>query len=85
MLHHLDAPWQPAEVEQRDGRILRLGNKNEEAAIYRYVTEWYFDAYMSQALESKVRLIAHYVANLVIWGRASHSPCTRATSSWNGT
>jgi len=32
-LHHLDAPWQPAEVEQRDGRILRLGNKNEEAAI----------------------------------------------------
>ena len=38
-LHHLDAPWKPAEVEQREGRILRQGNENEEVAIYRYVTE----------------------------------------------
>ena len=38
-LHHLDAPWKPAEVEQREGRILRQGNDNEEVAIYRYVTE----------------------------------------------
>ena len=38
-LHHLDAPWKPAEVEQRDGRILRQGNENKEVAIYRYVTE----------------------------------------------
>jgi hypothetical protein len=45
-LHHLDAPWKPAEVEQRDGRILRQGNENEEVAIYRYVTEGSFDAYM---------------------------------------
>ena len=37
-LHHLDAPWKPAEVEQRDGRILRQGKRNEEVAIYRYVT-----------------------------------------------
>ena len=37
-LHHLDAPWKPAEVEQRDGRILRQGNTNAEVAIYRYVT-----------------------------------------------
>ena len=42
----LDAPWKPAEVEQRDGRILRQGNENEEVAIYRYVTEGSFDAYM---------------------------------------
>jgi len=45
-LHHLDAPWKPAEVEQRDGRILRQGNENKEVAIYRYVTEGSFDAYM---------------------------------------
>jgi SNF2 family DNA or RNA helicase len=45
-LHHLDALWKPAEVEQREGRILRQGNENEEAAVYRYVTEGSFDAYV---------------------------------------
>src|SRR5439155_8954120 len=34
-LHHLDAPWKPAEVEQREGRILRQGNDNKSVAIYR--------------------------------------------------
>jgi N12 class adenine-specific DNA methylase/predicted RNA methylase len=56
-LHHLDAPWKPAEVEQREGRILRQGNTNEQVAIYRYVTEGSFDAYMWQALETKARFI----------------------------
>ena len=37
-LHHLDAPWRPADVEQREGRILRQGNTNAEVQIYRYVT-----------------------------------------------
>src|SRR6202011_1068800 len=57
-LHHLDAPWKPAEVEQREGRILRQGNETEEVAIYRYVTEGSFDAYMWQALETKARFIS---------------------------
>jgi N12 class adenine-specific DNA methylase len=57
-LHHLDAPWKPAEVEQRDGRILRQGNENKEVSIYRYVTEGSFDAYMWQTLETKARFIA---------------------------
>src|SRR5262249_40880871 len=57
-LHHLDAPWKPAEVEQRDGRILRQGNDWPEVAIYRYVTEGSFDAYMWQTLETKARFIA---------------------------
>ena len=56
-LHHLDAPWKPAEVEQREGRILRQGNENAEVAIYRYVTEQSFDAYMWQALETKAKFI----------------------------
>jgi hypothetical protein len=56
-LHHLDAPWKPAEVEQREGRILRQGNENSEVAIYRYVTEGSFDAYMWQALETKAKFI----------------------------
>ena len=56
-MHHLDAPWKPAEVEQRDGRILRQGNENAEVAIYRYVTEGSFDAFMWQTLETKARFI----------------------------
>src|SRR6185437_11348038 len=61
-LHHLDAPWKPAEVEQRDGRILRQGNDNPEVAIYRYVTEGSFDAYMWQALETKARFISQVMS-----------------------
>jgi N12 class adenine-specific DNA methylase len=60
-LHHLDAPWKPAEVEQRDGRILRQGNENKEVSIYRYVTEGSFDAYMWQALETKARFIGQVI------------------------
>jgi hypothetical protein len=56
-MHHLDAPWKPAEVEQRDDRILRQGNQNKEVAIYRYVTTGSFDSYMWQALETKARFI----------------------------
>src|SRR3989442_7794092 len=57
-LHHADAPWKPAEVEQRDGRILRQNNMNETVSIYRYVTQGSFDAYLWQALETKARFIA---------------------------
>jgi N12 class adenine-specific DNA methylase len=60
-LHHLDAPWKPAEVEQREGRILRQGNENKEVSIYRYVTEGSFDAYMWQALETKARFISQVI------------------------
>ena len=57
-LHHLDAPWRPADVEQREGRILRQGNKNSTVQIFRYVTEGSFDAYMWQTLETKAKFIA---------------------------
>src|ERR1700677_92145 len=60
-LHHLDAPWKPAEVEQRDGRILRQGNENREVSIYRYVTTGSFDSYMWQALETKARFISQVI------------------------
>ena len=62
-LHHLDAPWKPAEVEQRDGRILRQGNDNPEVAIFRYVTTGSFDSYMWQALETKARFIAQVMSS----------------------
>ena len=60
-MHHLDAPWKPAEVEQREGRILRQGNENSRVAIYRYVTAQSFDAFMWQALETKARFIGQVV------------------------
>src|SRR5580658_3673393 len=56
-LHHLDAPWRPRDIEQREGRILRQGNENPEIQIHRYVTEGSFDAYMWQTLETKARFI----------------------------
>ena len=56
-LHHLDAPWRPRDIEQREGRILRQGNGNKEVQIFRYVTEGSFDAYMWQTLETKARFI----------------------------
>jgi N12 class adenine-specific DNA methylase len=56
-LHHVDAPWRPSDIEQREGRGLRPGNLNKVVDIYRYVTEGTFDAYMWQTLETKARFI----------------------------
>ena len=61
-LHHLDAPWRPADVEQREGRILRQGNTNPEVRVFRYVTEQSFDAYMWQTLETKARFIGQVMS-----------------------
>lgn len=57
-LHHLDVPWRPSDIEQREGRILRRGNENNEVEIFRYVTEGTFDAYSWQTIESKQRFIS---------------------------
>jgi len=57
-MHHLDAPWRPADIEQREGRILRQGNQNPEVRVLRYVTEGSFDTYMWQTLERKAAFIA---------------------------
>ncbi|MBQ8970128.1 MAG: hypothetical protein IJ073_02290, partial [Lachnospiraceae bacterium] len=57
-LHHLDVPWRPADMVQREGRILRQGNENTEVFLYRYITEGSFDAYSWQLLETKQRFIA---------------------------
>lgn len=56
-VHHLDVPWRPADMTQREGRILRQGNENEKVQIYRYITEGSFDAYSWQLLETKQRFI----------------------------
>lgn len=56
-LHHLDCPWRPADVTQREGRIIRQGNQNKEVSIFRYVTEGSFDAYMWQTVMRKAKFI----------------------------
>ncbi len=65
-LHHIDAPWRPRDVQQREGRILRQGNTNKTVSIYRYVTAGTFDAYTWQTLEVKARFIAQVMTDSVV-------------------
>ena len=61
--HDLDCPWRPADLEQRKGRIVRQGNKNQEVYIYRYVTESTFDSYLYQTIENKQRFISQVMTS----------------------
>jgi hypothetical protein len=61
-LHHLDVPWRPADMIQREGRILRQGNKCRSVKIYRYITRGSFDAYSWQLLETKQRFISQLLS-----------------------
>src|ERR1039457_6800974 len=56
-LHPLDVPWSPADVAQREGRIIRQGNLNEEVQVTRHLAARSFDGYMWQTLERKARFI----------------------------
>lgn len=63
-LHHLDAPWRPSDLEQREGRIIRQGNKlydrdpeGFEVGIYRYATKQTLDSRMWQTIEGKANFI----------------------------
>lgn len=60
-LHHVDCPWRPRDVEQREGRILRQGNTNKKVHFYRYVTEGTFDSYNWQTVENKQKFISQVV------------------------
>ncbi|MCD8372187.1 MAG: DUF3849 domain-containing protein, partial [Clostridia bacterium] len=57
-LHHLDTPYRPSDMEQREGRIIRQGNSNDKVQIFTYVTERTFDSYSYQILENKQRFIS---------------------------
>lgn len=61
-LHHLDVPWRPSDVIQREGRILRQNNKNERVRIFKYVTERSFDSYSWQTIENKQRFISQIMS-----------------------
>lgn len=62
-LHHVDCPWRPSDLQQREGRIIRQGNENPEVDIYSYVTEGTFDAYLYQLVESKQRFISQIMTS----------------------
>lgn len=61
-IHHLDVPWRPADMVQREGRIIRRGNENKSILIYRYITEGSFDSYCWQILETKQRFISQFLS-----------------------
>ena len=62
-LHHLDCPWRPADLQQREGRIIRQGNENPEVEIFTYVTENTFDSYLYQLVESKQKFIGQIMTS----------------------
>ena len=61
-MHHVDCPWKPSSIEQREGRGIRQGNENSEVAIYRYVTKGTFDAYNWSIVENKQRFISQVMS-----------------------
>ena len=62
-LHHLECPWRPADLQQREGRIIRQGNENPEVEIYTYVTENTFDSYLYQLVEGKQKFIGQIMTS----------------------
>jgi N12 class adenine-specific DNA methylase len=61
--HHLDCPWKPRDIEQREGRILRQGNNNPKVKIFRYVTKNTFDSYNWQLIENKQKFISQVMTS----------------------
>ena len=62
-VHHLDVGWKPSDMIQRNGRIIRQGNMNEEVKVFNYVTEGTFDSYLFQTLENKQRFISQIMTS----------------------
>ena len=62
-LHHLDCPWRPADIAQRNGRMVRQGNMNKEVSIFIYVTESTFDSYSWQLVENKQKFISQIMTS----------------------
>ncbi len=61
-LHHLDAPYRPSDIEQRNGRGIRQGNENDEVFVGYYSTKGTFDNYRWQILEKKQQIISQVMS-----------------------
>ncbi|WP_261623263.1 DEAD/DEAH box helicase family protein [Nesterenkonia marinintestina] len=64
-LHHLDVPWRPADLEQREGRILRQGNQNSEVELLAYGTEKTFDVRSWDIVAHKAKFISQWKSGMV--------------------
>ena len=62
-LHHLDCPWKPSDLIQREGRMVRQGNQNKLVHTYTYVTEGTFDSYLFQLVENKQKFISQIMTS----------------------
>jgi len=81
-VHHLDVPWRPADMVQREGRIIRQGNLNNEVFIYRYITEASFDAYTYQLLENKQKFIAQFFSGAMSAVHREEADCSDTILSY---
>lgn len=62
-IHNIDCPWRPSDLQQREGRVVRQGNENDEVYIFSYVTEGTFDAYLYQLVETKQKFIGQVMTS----------------------
>ena len=69
-INHLDCPWKPSDITQRNGRGVRQGNENPEVIIKQFVTKGTFDAYLWQIQEQKLRYITQ-----IMTGRSLARSC----------
>lgn len=81
-VHHLDVPWRPADMVQREGRIIRQGNTNSKVYVYRYCTEASFDAYTWQILENKQRFIAQFLSGSLSSVHRDEADCADTVLSY---
>lgn len=62
-VHHLDVPWRPSDIVQRNGRLIRQGNMHQEVDIYHYITKGSFDNYLWQTQENKLKYITQIMTS----------------------
>lgn len=68
-IDHLDCPWKPSDITQRNGRGVRQGNENPEIMIKQFVAKGTFDAYLWQIQEQKLR----YITQILTGKHIAHS------------
>lgn len=56
-VHHLDVPWRPSDITQRNGRLIRQGNENPNVSVHYYITKGSMDAFLWQTQENKAKVI----------------------------
>lgn len=81
-VHHLDVPWRPADMVQREGRIIRQGNTNSKVYVYHYCTEASFDAFSWQILENKQRFIAQFLSGSLSSVHRNEDDCADTVLSY---